>query len=302
MIQRSSFAPEPSLADDAAVSLRPARALLGWMSDHQALRALAAGRDDADLTSDQEALVSRARAAVAARAADLDQTGVVAPLPVELADHEAALRASSPTMFDEGWELALVDLSQVCAFQPTVHLAHAEERVAAALGGDLTGLARLTVPVTSSQRLRASFDEARNAWVIVSPNRNLRLIGRFTAPVPGSPLGGESGGTPGFGFVVTVAPSYLQVAEFCGRYILRDGYHRAMGLLSAGVRVVPALVCSIEAVEQLNVPGILPQEAFLGARPPLLPDYFVDDVAVEVLTPSAQKMVLIQGIEIDFLS
>jgi hypothetical protein len=293
---------EPLLAEEDAGLLRPARALIGWMSDHQAVRALASGRDDADFTPEQKALVSRARATVAARTTDLDQTGIVMPLPPELADHAAALRASSPTMFDEGWDLALVDLSRVCAFQPTVRIAHAEERVAAALGEDWAGLARLTVPVAPSGRLRASFDEARNAWVIVSPNRNLRLIGRFTAPVPGSPLGGESGDTPGFGFVVTVAPSYLQVAEFCGRYILRDGYHRALGLLAAGVPVVPALVCSLGAIEQLNVPGTLPQEGFLGAQPPLLPDYFLDDVAVDVLTPSAQKMVLIQGIEIDFLS
>jgi hypothetical protein len=40
----------------------------------------------------------------------------------------------------------------------------------------------------------------------------------------------------------------------------------------------------------------------MGGRPPLLGDYFAEDVAVDVLPPAAQKMVLIQGMEIDFLS
>jgi hypothetical protein len=262
---------------------------------------LASGRDDAEATAEQQALVSAARANVAARAADLDQAGIVAPSPSELTDHEAQLRSSSPTMFDEGWHLGLVDISRVCAFQPAVHSADAHRRAAAG-AEDMVGLAGITVPVVARTPLRASFDEARNAWVIVSSNRNLRLIGRFTAPVPGSPLGGASGDPPGFGFVVTVVPSYLQVAEFRGRYILRDGYHRALGLLTAGIRTVPALVCSVAAIEQLSVPGALPQEAYMGDRPPVLADYLADDVAADVLLPASQKMVLIQGMEIDFLS
>lgn len=290
------------MTPDEAQLLRPARALLGWMSDHQAFRMLASGRDDADPSPEDRARLSVARANAAARPAGIDQAGILAPLPPELADHEAELRVSSPTMFSEGWQLALVDLSRVCAFQPAVYTRPARERAGGTGAIDMIELARITVPVVARTPLRASFDEARNAWVIVSPNRNLRLIGRFTAPVPGSPLGGASGETPGFGFVVTVVPSYLQIAEFRGRHILRDGYHRALGLLAAGVRVVPALVCSVATIEQLAVPGSLPQDAYMGDRPPLLGDYLDDDVATDVMLPASQKMILIQGMEIDFLS
>jgi hypothetical protein len=282
--------------------LRPARALLGWMSDHQALRMLASGRDDADPSPEDRARVSVARANAAARPPGIDQSGIAGPPPGELAAHEAELRASSPTMFSEGWQLALVDLARVCAFQPAVYTAPPSSPVPGVDVSDLLGLARITVPVVAPTALRASFDEARNAWVIVSPNRNLRLIGRFTAPVPGSPLGGPSGETPGFGFVVTVVPSYLQVAAFRGRYILRDGYHRALGLLAAGVSVVPALVCNVASIEQLAVAGSLPQDAYLGDHPPLLVDYLDDAVATDVMLPASQKMILIQGLEIDFVS
>jgi len=81
-------------------------------------------------------------------------------------------------------------------------------------------LAKVTLPIVAASPLRTSFDEKRNAWVIVSANRNLRLVGRFTAPVPGAPVA-EPEGTPGFGFVVTVVPSHMQVVEFENRYYLR---------------------------------------------------------------------------------
>jgi hypothetical protein len=56
------------------------------------------------------------------------------------------------------------------------------------------------------------------------------------APVP------VSGGPPIFGFAVALNPSYMQVVHYRGRYFLRDGYHRAYGLLSRGITVVPAFV------------------------------------------------------------
>ncbi len=282
--------------------LRPARALLGWLSDQQAYRLLASGRDDAEATPEHRGLVAAARAAVAARSPGSDQRDIVSPLPPELADHSAQLQSSTPSLFEDGWQLVLVDISRVCAFQPAVFASSVPDPPGCPSGDDWRGLAQLTVPLAARTPLRASFDEARNAWVIVSSSRNLRLIGRFTAPVPGSPLAEAAVETPGFGFVVTIVPSYLQVAEFRGRYILRDGYHRALRLLASGVRRVPALVGTIAAIEQLTVPGTLPQEAFLGERPPVLPDYLADDVAADVSLPSSQKMVLIQGMEIDFLS
>jgi hypothetical protein len=286
----------------AGALLRPARALLGWLADEQAYRLLASGRDDATPTPERRALVASARAAVAARAVGLDQHGVVSPAPPELAEHERALRATYPAVFAEGWAVRMVDLSRLCAFQPVVYTDLARERTAAAGDGDVRHLAALTLPTGGPPPLRASFDEKRNAWVIVSSNRNLRLVGRFTAPVPGAPVGGGTGGTPGFGFVVTIMPSHLQVVELQGRYYLRDGYHRALGLLASGIAAVPALVASFSAIEELAVPGALPQATYTGARPPILPDYLSSDVATEVQLPMSQKMVLVQGMELDFLS
>jgi len=104
----------------------------------------------------------------------------------------------------------------------------------------------------------------------------------------------------GFGFAVTLQKSYLQVAGLGGRYFLRDGYHRAFGLLAAGIRHVPALVKDFESFEQVALPqGLLPQAAYLGDRPPTLSDYHDDQVAADTSLPVVQKMVVIQGLELN---
>lgn len=75
----------------------------------------------------------------------------------------------------------------------------------------------------------------------------------------------------------------LSVARIQGRYFLRDGYHRAYGFLSNGIYVVPAFVREFGATEQLGIPaGMLPTGAWLGDRPPFLPDYIDDAVSAEV--------------------
>lgn len=51
-----------------------------------------------------------------------------------------------------------------------------------------------------------------------------------------------AGGAPVFGYVLGALPSFMQIAVIDGRCILRDGYHRAVGLLSRGISVVPAFV------------------------------------------------------------
>jgi hypothetical protein len=81
---------------------------------------------------------------------------------------------------------------------------------------------------------------------------------------------------------------------------LRDGYHRAYGLQRQGISVVPAFVRDITAFEELlpDPRMMLPQDAYRGPRPPVLPDYLNDTVSVEVLQPRQQKMVLVQALEI----
>ena len=194
----------------------------------------------------------------------------------------------------ESGDLKVVDLTRVCAAQPQILVEDTLKRVQGVTADDMTALASITLPLPVPESVPLLFDPTKSAWILSSPNPNLRVAGPFNAQVgPGLPV---------FGFVVIVQKSYLQVAGLGGRYFLRDGYHRAYGLLAAGIHHVPVFVKDFESFEQIGLPqGLLPQGAFLGERPPLLPDYLNDLVAADTNVPIVQKMVVVQALELHSL-
>lgn len=135
------------------------------------------------------------------------------------------------------------------------------------------------------------FDEERRTRLISGSNPNLKLVGHYGGRVQeDAPLS--------FGFNVAVMPSFLQVARHHGRYVLRDGYHRAFELLQRGITRVPAFVRDF-GVGALGLgAGLFETDVYLGPRPALLPDFLDDAVAADVLIPVVQKMIVIQGMEL----
>jgi hypothetical protein len=272
---------------------RPARALIGWMVEEQAVRLLAGQRRDIPASEEMLSRVRSARKAAAARTGDADQTDVIRDVPTALEQHVGKLRESqaAKAYFDEGWRVALADLRKVCALQPSIFTDHAEERTASVDPNDLESLVAVSLPLPTQVAIPAQFDEHRQAWIISSPNPNLRIVGNWAGQV--------QGGLMGFGFAVALLQSFVQVAHVQDRYVLRDGYHRALGLLKRGVSFVPVLVRDYAQYEDLGVaPGLLPQSVYLGNRPPRLVDYFDDKVSAEVSLPAFQKMIVIHGLEL----
>jgi hypothetical protein len=277
----------------AARTERPARALIGWMTPEQARLALVGRRLDAVHDDQHTEAIERARAAVEARPPGIDQSDATRPCPAELSVYGARLRAhpALAPYFKEGWETRIVDLRKVCSFQPQVFTDHAAERTEGIVAADLESVASVSLPIAGDTQLPVQFDETKQAFMFASANPNLRVVGHFAGPV--------GPGTPAFGFIVSVLPSFLQVARFQGRYFLRDGYHRAFGFLSRGIWDVPALVRDFGRTEEMGVPvGMLPQGAYLGERPPMLPDFLDDRVSAAVRIPAYQKLIVIQAIEL----
>lgn len=273
--------------------LRPARALIGWLPEDRALRLLNSNDATAAATESQRSLVAAAQEAVNQRSPGADQDGLIEECaPGLLDDHIDRLRNGAGSQyFAEGWRVALVDLARVCAFQPTVFVDSAAERAAGVDPEDISGLARVTLPTEWQLEQQAQLDEGRNQWLLVSRNPNLRVVGHFAGPL-------QPGGPPGFGFLATILPSFLQVAEYQGRFYLRDGYHRSLGLLGVGAQRVPAFVRTFDSIQQLVPAGMLPQEAFVGDRPPTLADYSSDVVSAAVDIPASQKMIVVQALEL----
>jgi hypothetical protein len=269
---------------------RPGRFLLGWM--HPEIAHLVSGRaDDPALLEQDRARIEAARKIVASRPDGIDQQDLVEPMPPELDAHVAALQlTSAAAFFSEGWNVAIVDLARICAFQPVVHTEDAMERTSVVT--DLITAATITLPLPQDNgNLPVTYDENQKTLTAVSRNPNLRVRGLFCGPVNGQTL---------LGFHVEISPSFLQVVQYQERYYLRDGYHRAYGLLRRGVRRVPAFVRQIDTFEQLGIqPGMLPHDAVFGERPPMLQDFLNDEVSGECMRPVHVKALTIHALELN---
>jgi hypothetical protein len=244
---------------------------------------------------DQINAIEAARQAVTARDPFVVQGDVVEDVPEALGDHIQQLGGDTEAaaMLSQGWVVRMVDLTRVCGFQPTVFSDSAAERVSGLDGSDMAAVARVTLPFGPPEELTPSFDPGRNCWLLSSRNPNLRVVCNFAGSVAT-----PQGALPGFGFVVTVSKSFMQVGEFEGRCFMRDGNHRAMGLIGADIHRVPAFVKKVASIEELVPANMLPQAAYRGSRPPFLPDYLDDTVAASSTLPAVQKLVAVQALEL----
>ena len=274
---------------------RPGRVLLGWMSDHDGALALA-GRNAALAATSEELRIRviAARASVASRAPYQLPAEVVTTDHPDLVLIEQRLRQApdAVSFWAEGWRLAMVDLRHVCSLQPTVNTEDALERVAAVTDDDPITVAAVTLPASAPTELPVQFDPTRNTWLVNAPNPNLRIIGTF------APAAQPGGAGIALGFLIGITASFLQVALHHGRPVLRDGYHRAYGLLARGIRHVPAFVRDFGQSDLGVGPGLFPPDVYLSTQPPLLTDFLDDDVAASIGIPISQKMLVIQGLEL----
>ena len=284
--------------------MRQARLLLGWIDDEPAAQMLNAQQIGVPLSNEQRNRLNQARASVAGRPARVEPANQIQPAPVELQGHIATLQQPgvAQAYWNEGWQVVLADLREIRAIQPHIYSDHSEERVAVIDPNDLSSVATVTLPLPTPTNLPAQFDSQRQAWMISAANLNLQITGSWGGPIQMGAQPGvvQTGPVVGFGFTVAITPSFLQVAKFRGQLILRDGYHRAYGLLRRGISIVPALYREFAPHAELGVGpmGLLSASAYLGNRPPLLTDYYDDNVSIEVTLPAPRKIIVIPGLQL----
>jgi hypothetical protein len=133
------------------------------------------------LNPDLVARVQAARAAVAVREAGIDQDGIIDDTDPALAAIVDRLRQQPDTgaFWNEGWAVAVADLTRVCSLQQSVASQQAEERVHEVDPDDLVSVAEVTLPPPSTAELPAQFDEQKKAWIVTVPNPNLQITGRW---------------------------------------------------------------------------------------------------------------------------
>lgn len=274
---------------------RPARALIGWMTKEEGQLYLAGRQTNKSNNPEFIEKLTLARNSVQSRGINIDQSNLFDDIPKELNDYLDKFKSieAAKAYLNEGWEVRIADLRKVCALQPVVFWDHATERTSSANISNIVSIAEVTLPLSNTIDLPLQFDPARNTWIITSRNPNLKIVGHFSTQMQG---------LPSCGFAFTISPSFVQVVSYRGRFLLRDGYHRSLGLLTRGVSKVPVLYKEFSEYDDLGLgQGMLTPEAYLGKYPPLLSDYILDDVSTEVLLPATQKLIVVQGMEMGLI-
>ena len=279
------------------IAQRSARVLLGWLPEQDAIRQLL-GRNPTpqdELTAISQAITS-AHAAVQRRPATTISDPVI-ERDRSFLDEVAArpeVRAGFP---DVPWRVEWVDLTRVLSVQKMITTDGLDLRVAEA-ANDPAALVELCLPAAQPVPPLGAFgDHDGHGFSLSSVNPNLRVAGSqvqeaLVSPSPDVPPQKMQA----FTFFVSMGSSYVQVARYQGRSFLRDGYHRAAGLLRAGVSLVPAVVIDAPSFQFItSTPGLFDHEVAFSERAPKLTDFWDDSVAADALQPAVRKVVRIRA-------
>jgi hypothetical protein len=288
-----------SLVQGEPIAQRSARVLLGWLPPKDAVNQLL-GRNPTpqdNLTAVNQ-LIASTRSAVLRRPATVLSDPVVAG-DRSLLDQIADRPEVRATFADIPWQVEWVDLTRVLSVQKMITTDGLEPRVAEATA-DPAALIELCLPTAQPVPPLGAFgDPDGHGFALSSLNPNLRVVGSNVAEalVSASPQVPPQK-VQAFTFFVNMGASYIQVAQYQGRSFLRDGYHRATGLLRAGITRVPAVVIDAPSFQYVApTPGLFDHEVAFSDRAPRLADFWDDSVSADALQPAVRKVVRIRAEE-----
>jgi hypothetical protein len=288
----------PKLEAGESVLYREARALLGWMTEPEAIQVLLGHNPTPD---DDLAPLRKVReeclAAVSGRPIYEPEEAVIDEAFPGLA--EVANRSEVIANFaNMQWRPALVDLTKVLSFQKLIHIDGLDERTQGV--GQQDKLMEVCIPSTQPQPPVGAFtDSDGKGFTISSYNPNLRIAGgqmtdANVSQAPGLPEIKMRAVT----IFVFMGASYLQVVRYRDRCFIRDGYHRAAGLLKAGLTQVPCIFIEARSFEEVGaITGAFTYETLYGEHPPRLIDFWDSSVSRTVKQASVRKVVRVRGEE-----
>lgn len=278
---------------------QPARALLGYLTKEEAIQLLSAGEEPSGRLAEMEASWARLAGNVASR----DEYRPADPVVDTPANIKTELRVFSErpdvqaAMRPHDWSIGVVELStSVLSYQRIVMTRGADSRVQGALPGNLESLIPICLPPPVPEQFKGSFDATQNAFTAWSMNPNLRItgFGIGSATMPDIPDSQQV-----FGFTMSFGTKFVQVAEYKGRWMIRDGYHRIFGLLKRGITQIPCVLVRAKSFEETGAgrPGFFGYETILGERPPRVTDFISPDYSAEIAAQVVTRVIRIRAEE-----
>jgi hypothetical protein len=174
------------------------------------------------------------------------------------------------------WTTGIVDLRRLLAFQRRLIFDDQSPCFEVPAPDDWLALTALAFgpPVPVAYRTLLS---SESGLLLQSENPNLQIR---TSIECNSHLFQLHGGSP-----------FFEVAEFGGRWFLRDGYHRAYRLLRAGVVHSPAVIIRARTLAELGPvqPWFFSKETLFSKTPPHVTDFLDDDLTIDYTRPRLLK-------------
>lgn len=180
----------------------------------------------------------------------------------------------------EGVRIAEVGLADLIPIQPHVHFAYARERTAAP--GTALSLCLSADPEPISVQGGITEDRDDLAFTVTTPDLNLGVTEAHLDPSNGVEVS----------FRISRTSVFCQAMQVGTRLILKDGTHRAVGLLAQGAATLPCLLT--EHAEPWQLPSHLDPALLLGPHPPLMRDFLDPALYVPHAWPLRRKVIRIR--------
>ncbi len=174
------------------------------------------------------------------------------------------------------WSLGVVDLRRLLAFQRRLSCNASLPVVTVPMQEDWSGLVNLAFAPPSPVVDDLVHDEISSSLTLQStnPNMQFRVTDSPSAPV-----------------TIHAGSPFFEVAQYAGRWFLRDGYHRAYHLLSAGVFSLPAVIIQARTPKELGavLPRFFSEAILLSDHPPFVSDFLDEALTIKYDRPQTVK-------------
>jgi len=252
-------------------NLNPIRTieLVGWGLDEFEARSQTFGREKPLRARE---IVSRRQSDHCSRALCEEQPRALR----ELLDVQQSRHDVHEEMIGLDWSLGVVDLRRLLTFQRRLSFDATLVDTVVPRQSDWDYLIDIAFAPQTPVVCDLVHDTQAKTIILRSSNPNLQL--RVTQD-PSTPVAVHTGSP------------FFEVAQYAGRWFLRDGYHRAYNLLQSGIFQLPAVIVRARTIEELGAiqPRFFSKATLLSQHPPFVSDFLDARLTIQYDRPPAIK-------------
>jgi hypothetical protein len=261
--------------------------LIAWKLDEYSYRDSGTGLNKDELSDKCE----RAKQDLIERV-DYEQCSALLPEETACIQHLLDVHTQRTELQQEykglDWTLGIVDLRHLLAFQRRLVFDHELRLLQIPQQQDWLALMAFSFGSIRDATYKMTVHEMDGQFsglTLQSCNPDLQLRPLTKSGFDGSSPFSLFGGSP-----------FFEVAEFHGRWFLRDGYHRAYRLLQAGVNHLPAVVIRARTIDEVGAtqPWFFNEGELFSSHPPRVLNFLEDRLVLHYKRPRLVKTISVR--------